>query len=489
VKGFSRLDYCIVVGYVVAVAVLGSSFYRRGSTAKDYFLGGRLISWIPAGISIVAADLSAITVMGIPAWSYAHNLQLMWYSATYLLAAPVVIYIFIPFYSRLHLFTAYEYLERRFNLSVRLVTSALFQALRAAHVAIALYAPSLIINLVTGIPVWKCILCMGAFTTIYTVIGGMKAVIWTDVLQFCTVGAGLLSICTVAIDRVPGKLGGVYRIAGAAGRLSFLNLSTDPSERTSLWACLIGGFVLVLTGLTTDQSILQRLFTTKSAADAKRSIILQTVVNIPVIMLLNLIGITLFAFYSSHQAGLAGLSKNDAIVPFFAVTQLPTGVSGLVIAAICAASMGVMSAGINALSTATTVDFYQRVIRPTEAPEHYAFVGRILTAGWGICCAALALFAGRLGDLALAFYRVSSFVCGPLLGIFLLGSATKRTTSRGALIGGVAGASVVLLLTLFTDWNFFYKSAIGLMMTFASGYVGSFLESPPTRETIQPYVL
>ncbi len=143
-KGFTPLDYAVVIIYLLAIAALGSSFYRRKSTAKDYFLGGKSISWIPAGISIVAADLSAITVMGSPAWSYSHNLQLIWMAVGYLITAPIVIFVFIPFYARLNLFTAYEYLERRFNLSVRLVTSALFQILRGAHVAIALYAPSLI---------------------------------------------------------------------------------------------------------------------------------------------------------------------------------------------------------------------------------------------------------------------------------------------------------------------------------------------------------
>ena len=163
-KGFTNLDYAVVIIYLLGIAALGSSFYRRNSTAKDYFLGGKSFSWIPAGISIVAADMSAITVMGTPGWSYAHNLQLIWYSMGYLVTAPIVILVFIPFYARLNLFTAYEYLERRFNVRVRLVTSALFQILRGTHVAIALYAPSLVVNLVTGIPVWQCILYMGALS-------------------------------------------------------------------------------------------------------------------------------------------------------------------------------------------------------------------------------------------------------------------------------------------------------------------------------------
>src|SRR5437667_5635164 len=175
-KGFALLDYLVVIGYLCAIAAFGSSFYRRKTTAEEYFLGGRSMSWLPAGISIIAADLSAITIMGTPAWNYKHNLELVWSAFGYPLMAPLVIFVFVPFYSKLNLYTAYEYLERRFSLSVRLVGSILFQLLRVAHVSIALYAPSLVISFVTGLRVWECIFFMGAVTTLYTALGGIKAV-------------------------------------------------------------------------------------------------------------------------------------------------------------------------------------------------------------------------------------------------------------------------------------------------------------------------
>jgi SSS family transporter len=346
-KGLAPLDYAVVAAYLIAIAAFGSSFYRRRSTPRDYFLGGRSMSWLPAGISIVAADLSAISVMGSPAWTFKHNLELACLLLCYPLTAPIVIRVFVPFYARLNLYTAYEYLERRFNLPVRLVTSALFQVLRGTHVAIALYAPSLVINLVTGLPVWQCVLFMGVFTTVYTTLGGMKAVIWTDVIQFCTVTLGILLIFFTAVGRTPGGLAAAWHAAAAGGRLHFLNLSTDPRELTSIWALLIGGSTLILSTLTTDQAILQRLFTTKSAQACKRSVILQACLNVPTSLLLYFAGIMLFAFYSFHGGRLAGLNSEDAIVPFFAMHELPSGISGLVLAAIFAASMAVMSAGIN----------------------------------------------------------------------------------------------------------------------------------------------
>ncbi len=488
-KGFSALDYFAVLVYLVVIALIGSTFYKRNSTAKEFFLGGRSMSWIPTGISLVAADLSAISVMGAPAWSFKNNIQLIWVTAAYPLVAPLVILIFVPFYSRLNLYTAYEYLERRFSLGVRLVASALFQLLRSWHVAVAIYGPALVINMVTGLPVWSCILMMGLFTTLYTTLGGIKAVIWTDVIQFSTVTSGILLILFTAIRHVPGGFGSAFSTARDAGKLHLLNLSTDPSQLTTLWACLIGGFVLALAPLTTDQAILQRLFTTKSPKDCRQSVILQAFLIIPITILLNCLGLALFAFYHYNPNRLAGLANTDAIVPFFAVRELPTGVAGLVIAAIFAASMAVMSAGINSLTTATTIDFYQRIVRSSETSQHYASAGRAGTAIWGIFVTLLALFADRAGDLVLAYTRVSSFISGPMLGMFLLGVTTVRATATGCLIGAATGALTVGLFMFYTRWSFFYFGAIGSLTTFCVGYIASLLMQPPVPSQIEGLVM
>lgn len=488
-KGFTTLDYAVVIGYLLTIAAIGSSFYRRKSTPKEYFLGGRKMSWLPVGISIIAADLSAITVMGIPAWGYKHNLELLWVIVGYPLVAPVVILVFVPFYARLNLYTAYEYLERRFSLSVRLVTSLLFQMLRGMHVAIAIYAPSLVISFVTGLPVWKCIIFMGLFTTLYTTLGGMKAVIWTDVIQFCMVTSGITMVLLTAVGHVPGGLTTVYHTALDAGRLKLFNFSTDPTQLTSFWACLIGGSFLALAALTTDQAILQRLFTTKSPEACRQSVILQATLAVPIISLLYVSGIALFAFYHYNPSHLAGLTAQDAVMPFFAVRELPRGISGLIIAAIFAASMAVMSAGINALTTATTVDIYQRGFHPQDAPEHYAIVGRMGTVGWGLVVTGLALFARHLGALALAYSRVSSFISGPVLGMFLLGILTKRTTARGALIGAAAGMAAVCIASFRTEWSFFYLGPIGAVVTVLSGYFASLFMAPPPGEKTRGLVM
>ena len=447
------------------------------------------MSWIPAGISIIAADLSAISVMGAPAWSYKNNLELVWVSAGYPLVAPLVILVFVPFYSRLNLYTAYEYLERRFGLGVRLLTSALFQALRSWHVAVAVYGPALVIHMVTDLPVWTCVLIMGLFTTGYTTLGGIKAVIWTDVIQFVTVTTGILLIFYTAVREIPGGLPHMWTVAHAAGKLSLVNTSMDPSKLTTIWSCIIGGMILSLAPLTTDQAILQRLFTTKSVKDCRQSVILQSILIMPITLLLYSVGVALWVFYSAHPEKLQGLPANNAILPLFAMTELPRGVSGLVIAAIFAASMAVMSAGINSLTTATTVDFYQRVFRPNETPEKYAKVGRIGTLAWGCAVTLLALFAERAGDLATAYTRVSSVISGPMLGIFLLGTMTKRATSKGVIAGAVAGMCGIVTVIAATNWSFFYLGMIGTVTTVCCGYAASLFTPEPARSQIDGLVV
>jgi SSS family transporter len=484
-KGFSTLDMVVVAGYLIAIATLGSSFYRRKTTSAEYFLGGRSMSWLPVGISIIAADLSAVTVMGTPAWNYAHNWELATMAFGYPLVAPLIVYIFVPFYSRLNLYTAYEYLERRFDLKVRVVTSILFLILRGMHVAVVIYAPSLVINLVTGLPVFQCILFMGCFTTFYTALGGMKAVIWTDVIQFVTVMLGVLLIFVTALGAVHVGIAAAYRTALEAGRLRMVNFSTDPRELTSIWAVLVGGVVLTMGPLATDQAILQRLFTTKSTRDCTQSVILQAILVVPITALLSAAGTVLFVFYHYNPSRLAGLNSPDAIMPFFAIRELPSGISGLIIASIFAASMAVMSAGINALTTATTVDFYQRLVRPNESGEHYARVGRIGTVLWGAAVTVLALLAPYLGELALGYSKVSSFISGPMLGIFLLAVLTRRTTATGALAGAIGGMIVLCAVEFGTDWSFFYQAGIGVAVTVVLGYAASQLMAPPDESKLR----
>jgi sodium-coupled monocarboxylate transporter 8/12 len=486
---FSIGDWLVIFGYIALVTLLGARFYRRKSSAQDYFLGGRAMNAIAVGISLMAADLSAISYMGIPAWAFQRNCELFLLSCTYLLAAPVVMYVFIPFYMRFRLYTGYEYLDRRFDLKSRLLVAALFLFTRAGHIAIAIYTPSIALAIITGVPLYACVLIMGVFTTLYTTLGGMRAVIWTDVIQFSVLMAGAFTVCGSALAHIPGGLWESYQINAQAGKFRILNLSLDPTELTSIWAMLIGGSIMTLSTLATDQAYLQRYFTTKSVSDGRRSILLDAIIAVPVSALLFVMGNLLYAFYHVRPERLRGLPAIDAILPYFVVHELRGVFSGLVVASIFAASMAVMSAGLNSLSTVTAVDFYQRLTARSREDPAVVRVGRWGTLAWGTAATVAALFADRLGPVVNACNLIISYLGGPMLGIFLLGILTARATAAGAFWGGILGFAIVSAVASLSKVSFYYYGLIGLAATFASGYLFSLAGAPPSREQLTGLVM
>ncbi len=242
--------------------------------------------------------------------------------------------------------------------------------------------------------------------------------------------------------------------------------------------------------VTTDQAVLQRLFTTKSTRDCRQSIIVQSLIIVPLSTMLYLAGVAIYAFYRTQPERLAGLNTPDAVMPFFAIHELPAGVSGLIIASIFAASMAVMSAGINSLTTATVVDFYQRIFRPTKRLGASArrAVGRLGTAAWGLSMTGWPCSPG-ISASCQSPTPVSSHISGPLFGIFLLAVLDRRATSAGALVGAGAGLGTVSLVSSLTNWSFFYLGPIGLVTTFATGHLASLLTSPPPARKITGLVL
>jgi SSS family transporter len=478
---FSSVNWLILCGYIVVISLVGSLFYRKGTTSKEFFLGGRRMKAIPVAISLVAADLSAISYMGAPAWTFNHNLELVWASWAYLFIAPIVMFLFMPFYARFRFYTAYEYLERRFDLKTRLLGSAIFMFMRASHVAIVIYAPSLILSLITGLPLTKSVLIMGCCTTLYTALGGMKAVIWTDVMQFSILMAGLFIVTRMSVSQVPGGMATIWRTGHDAGRAQVFNFSTDLTQLTTFWAAGIGGAFMALSTLGTDQAYLQRYFTTSSLKEGQRSILLDGIIVVPVSLLLYSVGAILYTFYRFHPDQLRGLPTPDALLPFFVMTQFGGWLSGLVIASIFAASMAVMSAGINALTTASTVDFYKRVFRPNASDTGVVLAGRVGTVIWGALATFGALFVGRMGPIINAFNLINSFLGGPILGIFLLGMLTRRARGNAAITGAALGLTSVSLLAWKTEISFFYYAIVGTIVTLGCGWL--FGQFAPARDT------
>jgi SSS family transporter len=321
---------------------------------------------------------------------------------------------------------------------------------------------------------------MGVATTMYTTLGGIRAVIWNDVIQFTIVMSGIFTTCILTINTVDGGLPAVMRIGNEFNKWRLFDFSFDITSDHTFWAMFVGGVIMAVATMGTDQAVLQRYFTAKSEQECSRSVKVFSFLLIPYNAILLLIGVFLFAFYHQNPELAKNLPQSDAVLGHFAVNHLPRFVGTLLIGAVFAASMGVMSAGINSLSTCTVVDFYQRLWKGNESDEHYVRAGRYCTVLWGVLTTFGALYADRLGQLALAFGKIQGFVGGVMLGVFLLGIFFRRANASGALIGSAIAMAIVTYVAFWTNVSFFWYGAIGSSLTLVVGYLGSLLGSQPS---------
>lgn len=478
---FTALDYVWLGLYFLALTTIGAAFYRKSSLASEFFVGGRAMGWLPVSISVIASDTSAITLLGNPGYAYSKDIKFIFYILGYSAAAWIVIAIFLPFYCRLKLYTAYEYLEQRFDVRVRCIASALFLLIRGAHVSITMYAPALVLTLVSHMPLHMSILFMGIIATLYTAMGGIRAVIWTDVIQFCIVLGGVVFTFVLTISRVSGGLAAVSQIGVQYGKWKLWDFSFNPASSSTFWAMFVGGTVMAVATLGTDQAVLQRYFTAKSEQECRRSLKAYSIILIPYNFALVFLGVFLFAFYHQHPELARGMPSTDSVLPFFAVHQLPRLLATLLTASIFAASMGVMSAGINSLSTCSVMDYYLRMWKRAASDAELVRAGRMFTVVWGTLATVGALYAGWLGNLALAFGKIQGFVGGVMLGIFLLGIFFSRSNAIGVIFGSIAGMASVCYLAFRTDISFFWYASASCLVTVAIGYAISGVGGKPVE--------
>ena len=431
---FSWLDYAIFGGYLAASVGVGLFSAGRSKSLGDYFLAGRGMGSTLIAMSILAALFSGISYLAGPADVYKNGFGFGYAVLAFFIATPFAAIWMLPKFCQSRYFTAYQFLEERFSLPVRLLASGLFIFRVSLWLAAATYAPALALEKVTGLPLWITILATGSLTTIYTALGGMRAVIWTDVLQLIVLFGGQFLIVLVAIGKIPGGLGGVWETALADGRMD-LSFTFSFSERINFWSLLLAAAFLHLVQMATDQVSVQRYLSAAGLKEAQRSLWIKLWFILPVLVLFYGTGLVLYAFYKVHGDPLAAglIAKEDQILPYFVVTELPSGLPGLLIAAIYAASMSTISAGLNSLASATVVDFKQRLSKaPLGTDAKQIDNARWITVGYGILVMALAFAVSQMkGNLVESVNSVIGLIGGPLLGLFFLGMFTNRADSRG----------------------------------------------------------
>ncbi|AHF94716.1 hypothetical protein OPIT5_23815 [Opitutaceae bacterium TAV5] len=475
-------DYVVFVAYLAVSLAIGMCVAGRQKSLKTFLLAGNQMHWALVAISVLSALFSGISFLGAPSETFNHNLVYLWAVIAYFIATPVTALLFLPFFYRLNFYTAYEYLEHRFNLRLRRLSSATFIFRVCLWLSLAIYAPSLVIAEMSGLPVWMAIAITGVCTTLYTAVGGMKAVIYTDVMQFCVLVAGIVAVLCVAIHKMPGGLGEAWQIAEAGGRTRFINASFSLTERMTLWGALFGGAAAALVQMVTDQVSVQRYLSASSLREGQRALWFKLALTLPLLALFFLTGLVLYAFYQTHPEMAATLTVPDRLLPNFVSRQLASPMPGLLVAAILSATMSTVAAGINSLTTATLMDFLY-VRKKDAAPAEDLLrvrTARQWTVFYGIVTAVVALGISRLGTFMEASVKIAGFLGGPLLGIFFLGVLSRRVNGSGALAGAVCGFLAVVGVGFFTHVSFMWYALIGCLPTILVGEMCSLFLPAPT---------
>jgi solute:Na+ symporter, SSS family len=486
---FQLIDYSVIILYLAAMVGVGFYFSRKEGSTERFFVGNRNILWWAVGISIFATQLSAITYIAVPGMAFEND----WAWVLFNLGIPVVgafvIYFFLPIFRKKQYTSMYEYLEERFGPETRAYGALAYILMQVGRVAIVLYLPALALSEVTGFPVFWMIILMGILATLYTVLGGIEVVIWTDVIQAFVLVLGVLLAIAIISFNMDGGLMGIIEIGREHKKFAMIH--TDPRvSKDLIWFILIGAFFTNLVPYASDQTVAQRYFTVKSDLEARRCLWLGVLVSIPATILFFFLGTSLFAFYFTHPGLLENGIKYDRIFPYFIVHEMPVGVSGMLIAAIFAGSMSSLDSSLNSIATVCVTDFYRRFRQPDSTDRHRLLLARLITVVAGILATGLALWiAERIvrqpehkgaWDL---FIAVQGLLGGVLAGIFCVGIFTRRTNQLGLIPGLVISTALIAIIKYEFAWHTQTYAAIGIVSTFVISYLFSILVSSPRADT------
>ena len=472
-RQFGLANWVVLALYLFLLLGIGFCMAKRGKTSEDFFLAGRRIPWWAAGLSIYSTQLSAITYLSIPAKTYATDWTRFLLQCGILAIAPLVVCCFLPFYRRLNLTSAYEYLEKRFSLGLRLVGSTSFVLFQLARMGIVILLPALALSAVTGLGLVWCIVLMGVLSTAYTVVGGIEAVIWTDVLQTIVLLLGAVVAIFIIIGRVDGGVGELVQVATEQGKLRLINWEWSWTT-DALGVILIGALFTNLLPYTSDQAVVQRYLTTPNEKQAARAIYTNGLLAIPGSVIFFGLGTALFVFYQYNPVSLEPLAKPDQILPLFIVNELPAGLAGLVVAGVFAAAMSSLDSSMHSIATVLTTDFVTRLRKDAGDP---LVIARRLTLAMGVLgtVSALVIATQDVKHLWDHLMGIIGLLLGALGGLFALGIFAPRVASLHAWCGLVACVCSLWFVKNFTDLNGLLYGAIGTGSCFIAGCLVSVL--------------
>jgi SSS family solute:Na+ symporter len=491
------LDLAVIVVYLGAMVGMGLLFARRQTSTEAYFVAKRSIPSWAMGISIYAALISSITFIAYPGSAYAGNWNELVPGFMVVGVLLLVGMVLIPFYRQAVKMSAYEYFGKRFGYNVRAYSALAFTAGHFSKMGFVIYTLALTITAMTGWNIYLVMLLTGVVTVFYTVVGGLEAVIWTDVIQGFIKCIGMLVCLGFLFYLMPGGPGAAFHLAWQQGKFSLGSFDLNFAQRSSLWVMMLYGFFWYLQKYTADQTLVQRYLVAKSDREALKGVALGALLCVPAWALFMLIGTLLWAYYHlSGEALPASIDKADKIFPYFLSTRIPAGLAGLFMASLLSAAMSMLSSDLNCLSVVGVEDYYRK-LRPAASDRQRLVAGKLIVAACGTVAVLVAFVIAMYSESALSFYyMVTSIIAAGLAGLFLLAFLCPRANRQGAYVGIVACLAFTTWATLSSgkepawslgDYGFgWHPVMIGVLahvVLLGTGWLASyFFAAPPADE-------
>ncbi|WP_017606197.1 sodium:solute symporter [Nocardiopsis alkaliphila] len=473
------VDIVVIIVYLLCSAWLGLKLSGRQRDVKDYFIGNRELPWWAVCLSVVATETSALTVISVPGIAYLGDVTFLQVAVGYLIGRIVVAFLLLPRYHRGEITTAYAYLGSRFGRGMQATASVTFLFTRLLADGVRLFAAAIPMKIILdslglGASYFTIVAVMGLVTILYTLIGGIRAVVWVDVLQMgLYVVGGVVSLVVIMVTLDVNFL----TVAAEEGKTRFLDLTSDPiSSPYATVTAVLGGALLSMASHGADQLIVQRLLGCRTLRDAQKAVIVSGIVVFVQFALFLTVGLALYSYFERATVERLGLSTSDELFPVFITEGLPAGLSGLLLAGIMAAAMSTLSSSLSALSSSSMADLYEKFSRQRLEGERALRMSRLFTLGWGLVfIGAAAMFTGTDNPVVELGLSVASITYGGLLGAFFLGLWVRRARQADAAIAfGVAVATMAWLFLFAPELvGFTWYTAIGTTITVGLGYLSS----------------
>jgi SSS family solute:Na+ symporter len=482
----NTLDWVIICAYLSFMIGLSYALAGGQKSSRDYYLAGNKTAPLPIALSTIATQCSTNSLLGAPAFvAFATGGGILWLQ--YELAVPFAMIflmaVLFPIFRRLKLISLYTFLEKRFGPGTRVILSILFQILRAFSTGVTVYGISLVLEVCLGIPFWLAVILLGGITVIYDALGGMKAVIWSDVIQLVVLWGAILTAIGVAVSLVGGftemfKLIEPERLRA----IDFRHHGMGDGQTFAFWPMFLGGLFLYVSYYGCDQTQAQRELSTRNVADTNRALFLDGMLRFPLVVAYCFLGVCLAAYATANPTFIRTLPLNESgatnynyAVPFFVLRHFPHGVIGLVMVGLFAAAMSSLDSTLNALSALSMEDIVKRFAARGLSPRLELLTSKLLTVFWGAVCIFFAFYVGDISQTVIeSVNKIGSLINGPLLAVFIMGVLSRRINSQGAVSGFVIGFVVNLLLWKFVpSVSWLWWNVIGFFIAYFIGYLVS----------------